>query len=205
MAEGTTALPTDGSSVPQWGLLRGSNFYHPRGNADNQILVEAGYPRIMATDVTRPANTTAYAAYDVVGDNGVITFTGMARSNGGAGWLTFAQVVQKRYTATPPTLELWVFGGNSGPAAINDNAEFSVTTSEAGALIARIPLSTVTLGFDGNGTETNGWVLHESGEIRRPYECGSTTTSLWGVLRTTTTYTPVSGEVFRPCLSADVR
>jgi hypothetical protein len=188
-------------------LLPDGTLHHPNANADGQLLVEAGYPRIMGTDITRPANTTPYAANDVVSTAGgaAIVFTNMARANGGSGWLTFAQVVQKVYVATPPSLELWIFGGDSAPASIADNSEFSVTPAEANNIIARIPLTTVTVGFDGNGTAANGWILHESGEIRRPFECGASTRNLFGILRATGAYTPLSAEVYRPYLSADVR
>lgn len=130
--------------------------------------VAAGYTTIVDATLTRPANTTAYAAGDEVADTGgsVITLTGMARFSGGSGIIQSVLIAVSSNWATKPSLELWLYDTTNAPAT--DNSAFDPTDGENDTLVAVIPVSTT---YVGDATASTGNFAMSSGIIGIPFKC----------------------------------
>jgi len=107
---------------------------HDTGSAHQQRVRTLGYPFRVQTDVTRPADTTAYAAGDCISDStsaptsGGFTFNAAARQSGGSGIITDLTVCSSNDPATRLAGELFVF--NTSVTNVNDNAAFVVSDTE---------------------------------------------------------------------------
>jgi len=147
--------------------------------------------------VTRPANTTAYAAGDVVTNSTsaptVITFANCAKANGGSGVVFGAECVDSANQSTKPTLELWLFDTTFTPD--NDNAPFTPTDAELATLVGIVQFSTWLVG---DATAGAGGNCASMGSLSDPiaFVAGAATTNLFGILVVRNAYTPVSEEQF---------
>lgn len=156
--------------------------------------------RALTGSITRPADTTAYAAGDVIGTaaSQVITFFGARDPNGGdvnKGLILGAQVVDSAAPATLPSLELWLF--DTAPAAQADNTAFAVTDAElAAGFLGVIPLTYTYVGL------ASGNHVQRSDTVAIPFEVKSSDGALYGVLVPRNAYVPVSGETFKVILAA---
>lgn len=148
----------------------------------------------VAATVTRPsANGTQYNIGDALSDSATVptagggTITGAARASGGSGVITDIVATTTAAEATPPEIELWIF--DTAPTAINDNAAFTVSDSEAQTLVARVPFTFETIGANGHASANNlgiGFTTVGSANLRF-------------LVRVTNTYTPLNatpGETF---------
>src|SRR6185503_5652322 len=110
-----------------------------------------GFPVTVATDVTRPANTTTYTINDALADTtpttGGFTFTSAARKSGGSGVITDMLVSFEEDAATPLQGELHIF--DRAVTAITDNAAFAISDAEAKTLLAIIPFTLTDNGNQG--------------------------------------------------------
>jgi hypothetical protein len=143
----------------------------------------------VSTDVTRPADTTAYAINDALSDStatpttGGFTFTSAARASGGSGIITDAIITSSNDPATQLQGELFVF--NQAVTAINDNAAFAVSDAEIKTCVARIPFTLEDVGNNGFFHATNlnmGFTASGSANLRF-------------LVRVKNAYTPASSEV----------
>lgn len=155
-------------------------------NAILDAVVGAGVVTC-SVDITRPANTTQYAADDAWADStptaGGFTFSGAARATGKAVILTDLVIVSSNAAATPLQGEIWIF--DTAPTAISDNAAFTVSDAEAKTLVARIPFVLTTIGANSSAHLSNlGIAMTTVGSA-----------DLRGLVRVMNAYTPVSGEV----------
>ncbi len=141
------------------------------------------------TDVTRPADTTAYAAGDAISDStsaptaGGFTFTSAARKSGGSGIIIAATFSSSNDPATRLAGELFIF--DQAVTAINDNAAFAVSDAEIKTCLPPIPFSMFDAGNNGFCAVTN---------IAIPFVCVGTA-NLRFLLRARNAYTPASAEV----------
>jgi hypothetical protein len=162
---------------------------------ENHMGAIGGHTAKPAATVTRPADTTAYAAGDVVnaGTGAVITFAGCARANGLGGVIQHATLVDSAAQATKADLELWLF--DTTFTADNDNAVFTPTDAELATVVCVIDMSAnvyvgdATAGADGN-------CVHQSDVLNRAFTCEAADDDLYGALVVRNAYTPVSGETF---------
>lgn len=143
----------------------------------------------VSTDITRPADTTQYAANDCLSDStsaptaGGFTFTSAARASGGSGIITDCIVASSNDPATPIQGEVWIF--DTSVTNVNDNAAFVVSDSEIKTLVATIPF---TLTDSGN---------NDSAHIQNlaiGFTC-SGSANLRYLIRVKNAYTPASAEV----------
>ena len=165
----------------------------PAGSA--HIGAVGGHTAKPAATVTRPADTTAYAAGDVVNaaTGAVITFSGCARANGLGGVIQHAKLVDSANQTTKGDFELWLFDTTFTPD--NDNAAFTPTDAELATVVCVIDLSYAT--FVGDATAGDGGnVLHQSDVLNRAFTCETADTALYGALVVRNAYTPVSDETF---------
>lgn len=156
-----------------------------------------GRVRRLTQTKTRPANTTAYAAGDVINESASagtnITFSGAGKLRGSerpadGGVITSAMIVDSASEATQLDAELWLF--SVAPTADNDNAAFTPTDAEMLNLIGVIPFGNSFVGT------ASGNVALTSGYIHIPYVCANNDIAIYGVLVARNAYTPISGEVF---------
>ncbi len=115
--------------------------------------VSGGYTTVLSAVLTRPADTTAYAAGDEMTDTGgtIRTITGAARFSAGSGIIQGVFCSQDHLWTTRPALELWIYDTTSTPVA--DNGAFAPTDAVTDTCIGIIPLSvsytgTVNQGLD---------------------------------------------------------
>jgi hypothetical protein len=130
--------------------------------------------------ITRPANTTAYAAGQVVGtaSTDVITVASAGRVNGGSGVI----------------LDVVVIDQGAAPTVQVDQAALALVAADLATLVAVVPLlnSYVT---NVAATISGSRVYTVSG-VNAGFVCGGSSTSLFAVLVTRAAYTPISAEAF---------
>lgn len=147
-----------------------------------------GYTAVPAASKTRPANTTAYAAGQVVAESTtaatVWTFANCVRANGGTGAILGALLTDTSKQGTTPQFNLWLF--SALPTIQNDAVAFAPSAGDLANLVAVVNLS--------NWTAANANGILQTTEINRPFKCAAGGTSLFGVLVAANAYVPVSGE-----------
>lgn len=143
----------------------------------------------VSTDVTRPADTTAYAANDALSDStssptsGGFTFTGAARASGGSGIVTDAIVASSNDPATTLQGEIFIF--DTSVTNINDNAAFAVSDAEIKTLVGIIPFNIADA-----GNNDAAWVSN----LNMGFTCVGSA-NLRFLVRVKNAYTPASAEV----------
>lgn len=128
------------------------------GEAVKSILVKD--IQKVSDSITRPANTTTYAAGDALAEvttNDHLTFTDVLKDSrkGNAGEIVMASCLVSSYVATGPAIDLMLFHTDVGEDA--DNAAASITDAEMANLIGVVSFAsgdwvpgTATVGADGN-------------------------------------------------------
>lgn len=156
---------------------------------NEHTIVEASY--------TRLANTTQYTANDALSDDTAsatyLTFNRCARLPGMGGRVLSVSAIGTANQATKPALELYLF--DDSVTATADNAEFGLTDADAAKCIGAYSFANtdfidldVTSGANGNMYGTPSTVPV------RVFRCQNTSQALYGLVKVTNTYTPVSGE-----------
>lgn len=139
--------------------------------------------------ITRPSNTDAYLAGDVIGDTGgsaIHTFANMARA---AGEIKVSSVeLEIDIDAVPAgmtgfTLRFY----NASPTAIADNAAWDLVSGDRGKYLGKITLGTPL-------DEGSTLFIDNDGLTKR---LTLTSTSLYVVMQTVAGFTPASAAVFR--------
>lgn len=155
-----------------------------------QPVSAGGYTVFPTASKTRPSNTTAYSIGQVVAESTsaatVWTFSSCVRSNGSTGTILGVLLTDSSKQSTTPQFNLWLF--NSSPTVQNDAAAFAPSSSDLANLVTVVNLSSWT------AANANGILI--ASEMNRPFKCGSSSTTLYGVLVAANAYTPTSAEVF---------
>lgn len=165
-----------------------ANGRYPATIATTSVVNDAGLVTV-TTQITRPADTTAYAANDAIANStssptsGGFTLSGIARASAKSGIISDI-IVASTNPAGGLSGELWIF--DTAVTAINDNAAFGVSNSEIATLVARVPFTTVA--------GTNNSAVQVSNLAIGYNTVGSA--NLRFLIRSAATYTPISGEVF---------
>ncbi len=146
-----------------------------------------------SVSITRPADTTAYAAGDVIGTatSAIHTLTPAGPSFGGAVLIT--NVTLELDIASVPagmtTFRLHLF--NASPTAIADNAAFDLLSADRSKYLGFVDLPT-PLDFGSTlWSETESQIYWS---IRK--QVTLVDANLYGVLQTVGGYTPASASVF---------
>jgi hypothetical protein len=161
--------------------------------------VVRGLCHTVSDSYTRPADTDAYTAGDVIADSTsaatILTFSPVVQAPGTGTVLQHAVIVTSANVATKPDLELWLF--DTTITMDNDNAAFTPTDAELLTLVGVVAFPTAdfkvgiaTSGADGNAVceATNLGISLNT--------VNSNETTLYGVLVVRNAYVPTSGEVF---------
>jgi hypothetical protein len=149
-----------------------------------------GYAVVIANTLTRPANTTAYAAGDEVTDTGggIQTVTNAVRVNGGTGTITGVEVTCSVNAATKMVGEIRYYDTTSTPAT--DNAAFDASDTVNDTAIATVPFS---LGSDGL-TGTTGNCLYEINGLNIDFAAGGATRDIYWRIILKAAYTSPSNS-----------
>lgn len=147
-------------------------------------------------NLTRPADTTAYAAGDAVTDSTTaptaLTFTGCAGQDGGSGLIIGALLQDSANQATKGQFELWLF--TDSPTPDNDNALFTPTDAENRTLVCIIEFSAAFVGDATSGAGGN--CVYQATAINKAFRTDADDRELYGLLVVRNAYTPVSAERF---------
>ncbi len=160
------------------------------GNSNNHIGQIGGTTEIKKGSFTRPANTTAYAANDIVSDNFMQVIKPSARIIGGTGYITgFKLVTNKVITA-----RFRVHFGKSINffTTLTDNVANNQTYAD---LTDANYLGYVDfLALSSGGNTTTSYVMDNT--QRFPYASTDANIELYFVLETLDSFTPDSGQQF---------
>jgi hypothetical protein len=162
--------------------------------------------RVVRDSITRPADTTAYSAGDVISEattNDHYTFgaagtsalndTKLARAEVGTGTINKATLYSSANQATKLDAELWLF--TSDITEVADNSAFAPSDAEVLTLVDIISFPTTGWKIGNATAGAGGNAVCVVVNIDRPYKTG-TSGILYGQLVARNGYTPVSGEVF---------
>src|SRR3990167_6228484 len=146
----------------------------------------------VTTSVTRPADTTAYAANDAISDSTsaptVLTLAGVAQENKHGGIIRGCTLVKSTSTTTLASFSVLVL--RTTFTALEDNAAVDLTDAEALTMIGGFAFAAADwLAL------TNNAVWNKT-NLDLPFVCQSTSDDLYLVLRADAGYTPASAEVF---------
>ena len=146
--------------------------------------------RIAASEVTRPANTTAYAAGDAVGTatSSVLTLSNAARQNSGGGRVLAVRLFKSGTTVTNATFTIHFF--NTAPTDVADNAALDILYAQQSRYIGNLALSTMVVGGSGGG------YAYLNANPPLWYSTASGSKALYAVIVATAAYTPASAETF---------
>ena len=162
-----------------------------------------GFGNNVSQSVTRPADTTAYAAGDVVdlASGAGMTFAAASRSNDLDGYIVDALLIDSANQSTKGNFEFWLF--NQALAAYdNDNAAFTPTDADLANLVGVLEFN---VAFEGEPTSgAGGNVIYHAEKSYLPMRFkNDTDDDLNGVLVVRNAYTPVSAEIFTVVLKID--
>ena len=151
--------------------------------------------------ITRPADTTTYAAGDVVGtvSTAVIEFTNCLRAPKSAGLILGARLIDEAAQTLRGVFELWLF--SSPITVIADNAPWCPTHAEVESLLAVIQFQdSPIVGLSGAGVAGN--LVFPARNVNRPFQTVGST-SLYGYLVVRNAYVPISQEKFQVALGSE--
>lgn len=165
--------------------------------ASDQTPVPVGLKTTTSSaSYTRPADTTAYAAQDVICNSTsaptILTFSGMARSAGRGGVITAASLVLGTNPSTKPIFELYLF--DTTVTMDNDNAAFTPTDAELATCVAVIPFAVATIG------DASSNCIYTA-DLQKAYLTVGAA-SLYGVLVAKNAITPTSADTYTIRLTA---
>jgi len=173
------------------------------GEFGNRLTPKRDIKRISAA-FTRPADTTQYAAGDVVGPvttPAAQSFPLAARANGGSGRIIDILLMFDLETITTATFRLHFFNAVLTPAA--DNAAFAGIATLPSSYLGYIdPVILVTqAGGTAGQIRVSQGVL--TGGLPFDYVCADGGTGLWMVITALGTYTPKSGGLVRCTITVE--
>ena len=146
--------------------------------------------------LTRPADTTQYAAGDQVADSTTaptaLNFGTCAVNNGGGGLLIDAIAIANANQSTKPNQRLYLFSGS--PTLNNDNANWAPSDADFANIVGMAEFTSWEVGGTTLGTAGNCFA--QAKNINSGYTCAAAAANLWGCVVERGTYTPISGEAW---------
>lgn len=161
----------------------------------NQVI---GSGRTVHDTITRPADTTQYAAGDVVGGTAtpaaILAFARAIKEKLGFSVLQQAILISSANQATKLDADLLLF--NAAVVMDNDNAAFTPTDAEMLTFIGRVNFPS-TGWVAGDATAGSGGnAVCDVQNIGMPINSTTAENGIFGVLVARNSYTPISAEVF---------
>lgn len=166
---------------------------------ESHIGEVAGRLVTSAVSLTRPADTTAYAAKDAVSNStsapSVLTFAGAGRVNAGTGYITALRMMTDQ-SANVAQFRLHLYA--IAPTAINDNAAQTLLYANRDKRVGYIDIG--PLATEGSGSDAASGL---NADLRLPFKCDTADTNLYGLLETLSVFTPASAQSFYLSLVVD--
>ncbi|MFA5922321.1 MAG: hypothetical protein WC856_13680 [Methylococcaceae bacterium] len=175
-------LPSDQGSIPVAATLSAETT-KVIGTINNAVVSHSA-----TVTVTRPADTTAYTAGDVIGDTGgsaIMTFANMGKAAGGEVMITSVELELDVATSAMAGTKLRLY--NAAPTAIADNAAWDLVSGDRGKYLGQITLSTPT--------DEGSTLFCDNDGINKQITLASG--SLYAELQTVSAFTPASAIVKR--------
>lgn len=152
--------------------------------SDQQVTLAAAASRSVAA-ITRPANTTAYTASDVVG--GVLTFSSVTAVPGGPVMLTSCDL---RYDAAAipsgmTSFRLYLYSATPA-SAYADNAPWDLPSGDRAAFIGYVDLGAIL--------DLGSTLFAQVDGVNKQVHCATGSTTLYGYLVTIGGYTPAANS-----------
>jgi hypothetical protein len=165
-------------------------------DASANFLYPSGEVATGSAEITRPADTTAYASGDSINSSTsspvASEITGMAIKSGGGGLLDSIKIESDITAMASKTVRVWVF--NDTPATItNDNAAFTTAYADKAKLLFFEDV--VMEALEGTSDNVIG-VL----SVAKAYKCAAT--SLFILVQAVSAFTPTSGGKVNVTLNA---
>jgi hypothetical protein len=145
--------------------------------------------------ITRPSNTTAYTAGDVVGSTGgsaILTLSGIAPS-GGFVLIQSAALIFSDSTVPAGMGAFRIHFYNASPTAIADNAPFDLVSGDRALYMGYIDLSAPQ--------DLGSTIYTQTDYIGRMIKMATGSTTLYAEIETKGAYTPVSASTIELRLS----
>lgn len=153
----------------------------------------------IGVEFSRPTNTDAYAAKDVIANSTsaptVLTFTNAALENGGGGYILKARALTNQSTCVA-RLRLHLY--RVAPTAINDNALFTLLWENRANRIGTIDFP--ALSTEGSGSDCAYTICTPGstapGNVPLEFTCAADSKNLFGILETLDVFTPANAQAF---------
>lgn len=163
------------------------DYEQPQMSAGAIWTTPLGYAVTCSTDITRPADTTAYAANDCFSDStsaptsGGYTLTSATRKSAGSSILTDMMIISSAASTLQGEIHLF----NQAMTNVNDNAAWTISDADAKNRIAIIPFTLVA-------DAANSYYHAQNLNIT----CSAVgTANIRYMVKVKAAYTPISGEV----------
>lgn len=195
-----TALPISGA-VTGTVVVSGSTT-STAAASEVHVGEVGGNMTILTAELTRPSDTNAYTAGDVVSNSTttstMLTFTNAARINGGSGYIVLARAVTDKKSITP-RLDLQVYNDNTATIA-GDNVLHAELYADIGKRIGNIVLPAMSTPL---GTTNSDLSRAMDATIRVPYKAAAGTRNVYVLVTTLDAFTPASAEKVSVTLGFD--
>lgn len=159
----------------------------------------SGRMAAVSAAITRPSDTTAYAAKDAVSDSTsaptVLTFANLARVNAGSGYIVKGRLMTNQSTNTA-RFRLHLF--HTAPTAINDNSPYTLLWANRANRLGYVDFAACQT--EGSGSDAAS-ALNDT--VRLPFVCASGSRAVYGLLEAIDAFTPASGQLFFVELTTD--
>lgn len=194
-----------GNPIPVSGTVALSNTSLEISNdIGNPIPILSSSARV-GVEITRPNDTTAYAAKDVISTSNtsgtLITFTNLSRANGSSGVIVRARLMTTQATNVSQ-YRLHLF--HTAPTPINDNSPYLVQYTNANNRIGMIDFAAMTT-EDASSNAAMTMRPSSDGAYPSPNLWFSTDPldrNVYGMLETLSAFTPAANQKFYIELSA---
>lgn len=161
---------------------------------------------VVAVEFTRPSNTDAYAAKDVVCNStsapAVINFADVARANNGTGLIVRARLMTDKKDVTA-RFRLHIY--HTTPTAINDNSPYLLLYADVAKRIGVIDFPAMSSEDATNSTASLTMRPSSDGVYGIPnlwFQTATADRDLYAILETLDAFTPASGQKFTVELAA---
>lgn len=151
---------------------------------------------------TRPANTTQYAANDLVANSAtaasVVPLSWGINRSGRTGIIRAARLYKSDKAVTAASFKLYLFTAAPGTPTNGDNGAIGVASA-----VNYLDQIAIDLSSGGLAGGTTG-VGKRSAAVAIPFEFPTLNSKLYGLLEVLGTYTPASEEAFTATLEIEV-
>lgn len=158
--------------------------------SDQSTLIVGTNTALAGVELTRPANTTAYAVNAVVSDSTtaptVFTFTNAARINAGSGYIVKAAIITDQKTNVAQ-FRLHLF--QTAPTAVNDGTLFPFLYVNKAITIGYIDFPAMSTE---DATSSTAAFAYWFGQVQ--YICAAANRNIYGILVTKTGFTPANAQ-----------